>query len=207
MSNAEWFRNPSWSEAIAADFEARLRRARRKEQYLRIQAHTLASVVPSAAHALLDRYFQLPDQVDQAQAHVDRAVAYLAQARVSEAIAAYRAALSRESEFLNLLTQAYVELPYLIAEQCVEHEYARTLDLLEKHRSRPMFPVDHFMWNAAKALILQAVGRTVEAKHFAACALQAASEPGCGLSHHSSLGLVGSSHARVIARVQRLHGA
>ena len=70
-------------------FDEKLRRARRKEQYLRIQACTLARSHPEVALKLLDRYFELQDDFDHAQAHVDRATALLALGRVGEALAAY----------------------------------------------------------------------------------------------------------------------
>jgi len=44
MMADEWFRNVSWDVSIARRFEEKLARARKKEQYLRIQACTLASV-------------------------------------------------------------------------------------------------------------------------------------------------------------------
>ena len=207
MGTTEWFRNVTWTEAVAAQFEVKLKRARRKEQYLRIQASTLANIEPNVAHSLLDRYFELPDQFDHAQAHVDRAKAYLAQARVAEAIVAYRAALSRELEFPNLLTQAYIDLPYLVAEQCVEPEYARALEVLDKHKTRLMFWLDHFKWNAAKAFILQALGKSTEAQAFASAALSAAAKEESGFQWHQTVGLVGGSYGHVIARLSRLHDA
>src|SRR5262245_11857372 len=45
----EWFRNVNWSEPIERTFNEKLRRARRKEQYLRIQASTLARSHPEIA--------------------------------------------------------------------------------------------------------------------------------------------------------------
>ena len=38
MSRDDWFRHTAWNDKIAAQFEAKLKRARRKDQYLRIQA-------------------------------------------------------------------------------------------------------------------------------------------------------------------------
>ena len=85
----EWFRNTTWNASIERAFDDKLRRARRKEQYLRIQACTLARLHPDVALKLLDRYFALPNDFDHAQAHVDRATAYLALGRVAEALTAY----------------------------------------------------------------------------------------------------------------------
>ena len=112
---SEWFRNTTWNESVERAFDEKLRRARRKEQYLRIQAGMLARSHPEVTLKLLDRYFQLPDDFDHALAHVERAEALIQLGRTSEAIAAYEAALAREATFPKLRTQAYLDLPYLIA--------------------------------------------------------------------------------------------
>src|SRR5688500_13421369 len=109
----DWFRNTTWNESVERAFDEKLRSAKRKEQYLRIQASTLARSHPDVALKLLDRYFELTDNFDHAQAHVDRATALLALGRVSDAIASYEAALAREAAFPKLQTQAYLDLPYL----------------------------------------------------------------------------------------------
>src|SRR5262249_61122995 len=59
MSSAEWYRHTECNEEISERFEARLKRARRKAQYLRIQACSLARSEPRVALQLLDRYFEL----------------------------------------------------------------------------------------------------------------------------------------------------
>ncbi len=125
--STDWFRNTSWDEAIERAFDRRLRRARSSDraQYLRIQACTLTSSHPEAALRLLDRYFQLPEVFDHAQAHVDCAEAFLALGRTEEAIAAYEAALEGEQARPNVLTQAYSYLPYLIATHKIRDRYPK----------------------------------------------------------------------------------
>jgi len=81
----DWFRNRDWNAPIARRFEEKLHRARRKEQYLRIQACTLASSHPMVALELLDRYFGMTDDFDHAQAYVDKATALKALGRIEEA--------------------------------------------------------------------------------------------------------------------------
>lgn len=207
MRTNEWFRNTSWDEDSAAEFEARLRRAKRKEQYLRIQASTLAHTKPLVAHALLDRYFALTDDFDHAQAHVDRASAYLAEGKFAEAIGAYKAALAREAAFKKLLTQAYVDLPYLVATHHVQAEYSQAVELLEVHKGRLMFPIDHFKWNAAYAFISQALGRSASGKIFAQSALAAAAKDTSGLLHHPSVGLVTKTFSEVEDQLRRWRDA
>jgi len=64
---------------------------------------------------LLERYFASGEHFDMAQAHVDRATAYLSLGQVDSAVLAYEAALAREATHPNVQTQAYLELPFLIA--------------------------------------------------------------------------------------------
>src|SRR5512142_736381 len=97
--SAAWFRNTIWNDVIERNFNEKLHRARRKEQYLRIQACILARSYPEIALKLLEQYFSLKDDFDHAQAYVDRATALLALGRISEAIESYDAALSREAKF------------------------------------------------------------------------------------------------------------
>lgn len=113
--SADWFRNTTWGDAIERAFDEKLHCVRRKEQYLRIQACTLAHSHPEIALRLLDCDFQLHDDFEHAQSHVGRATALLALGCVDEALVAYEAALAREAVFPNLKTQAYLDLPYIVA--------------------------------------------------------------------------------------------
>jgi hypothetical protein len=150
---ADWFRNTTWNEAVERNFNQKLQRAKRKENYLRIQASILARSNPEVSLKLSDRYFSMNDDFDHAQAYVDRANALLTMGRLMEAVAAYEAALTREVEFPNLLTQAYLDLPCLIATRSIRNRFPYAVQLLETHKARLMFPVDHFRWHAAQALI------------------------------------------------------
>ena len=194
MARDDWFRNTDWDSAIEAALFDKLSRARDKRQYLRIQASTLARGRPQVALRLLDKYFDLGDHFDHAQAHVDRASAYLALGGVDRAIAAYEAGLAREEQYPNLLTQASLDLPFLIASLRITSRYQQALGLLERHRSRLAFPVDYFRWYAAHALILLAQGSTSLARAHAQVALQAAAKEHSGFRYHPSLGLVGSQY-------------
>ena len=203
MSAEDWYRNTEWTDAIAAHFEEKLRKARRKEQYLRIQASTLAPHHPAVALKLLERYFALPDDFDHAQAHVDRATALLTLGRVEDGLASYEAALAREGAFPKLQTQAYLELPFVIGVNAIESRYDRALEVLEKYKSRLTFPVDYFKWNTARALILAARGDSVGATANAKSALEAASREKSGFRHHPSVGLVTEDHRDVLQRLIR----
>ena len=194
---ADWFRNTEWNAAIESEFNRKLARARRKEQYLRIQASTLAKTQPEVALSLLDRYFELPDDFDHAQAHVDRATAYLTLTRIDDALDSYENALAREAKFPKLKTEAYLELPFQIAVRRLRARYARALEVLRDHESRLMFPVDHFRWHAAFALI-EAHSGEGDARVHAEKALEAAARDKSGFRYHPSVGLVGDRYDEII---------
>ena len=145
MSREDWFRNTEWNESIGRAFEEKLRRARQKSQYLRIQAHTLSGSYPTIALQLLERYFALGEKFDWAQASGDQAAALLSLGRIDDAISAYEKALQREEEFPNLKTQAYVELPFLIATRILRDRFDQATQVLQEHKSRPTWPVERFM--------------------------------------------------------------
>jgi hypothetical protein len=194
MARDDWFRQKDWSAEIEAAFFEKLRRARNKKQYLRIQASTIAGRKPGVALRLLDEYFALGDHFDQAQAHADRASASLALGDTEHAIVALEAALVREEQYPRLLTYAYLDLPFLIASHRIESRYKQALELLDRHRARLTFPVDHFRWHTAYALIFSAQAQTSSAREHARLALAAAAKDQSGFRYHPGVGLVGTRY-------------
>jgi tetratricopeptide (TPR) repeat protein len=204
MSSDDWYRNTEWNAEIAQRFEARLKRARRKAQYLRIQACSLARSQPRVALQLLDRYFELGDDFDHAQAYVDQATAYRSLGQPADAVNSYEQALRREAEFPKLQTQAYLELPFFIATTPIPEKFDQARSLLDEFRARLMFPVDVFRWNAAYALILAARSQESEASAYAQAALEAAAKEKSGFRYHQSLGLVGGEHPGLVQELRRI---
>lgn len=202
MARDDWFRNATWNEQIAARFEERLRRSRSKNQHLRIQALTLVETHPKVALQLLDRYFLLGDNFDNALAHEVRAKAYLALDRTEDAIAAYEAALQCEVERPSVLSQASLDFHYLVAVRGLVPHFKRALEVLAKLPDPVAFPVSRFKSHAARALISAAGGDIGEARLEAKRALEAASEQRSEFQHHRKLGLVTPAHAEVIKRLR-----
>jgi tetratricopeptide (TPR) repeat protein len=167
----DWFRNTSWSAEIEKAFYEKLKRTRDKSQYLRIQASTLTSRSPKIALRLLDEYFELGEHFDWAQAYADRATAYLSLGRIDLAIAAYEGALAREDSHSKVFTQAYLELPFLIATKRKSQRYQQALSVLEKNKARLTFPAEKFKWNCALALIRAELGQHSGAREAALAAL------------------------------------
>ena len=202
MSRDDWFRLTAWNDKIAAQFEAKLKRARRKDQYLRIQACTLARTHPEVALQLLKRYFAEVDRFGDAQAHVDRATAFIALGRLEDAVGAYGDALRAEAKMPNVLTTAAFEFPYLVALNSLDQHYERALKTLKKSRHLIAFPLEAFQWNAANALIAGFQKRTAEARAFARQALDAAAKDSSGFRYHAKLGLVSKEHADALRKLR-----
>jgi Tfp pilus assembly protein PilF len=200
----DWYRNKDWNEAIAADFRTRLKRARSKQQYLRIQASYLAHTNPNTALALLDEYFALGEDFDFAQAYLGRATAFVALERVAEAVDAYEHALLREIEFPKLLTDAYLELPMFVTMQPLPTYYERAMEVLRSHAHRPMFPRDHFQWHGTLAILESRTGQIASAKQHAARALEAASLTKSGLPYHPRIGLVDERLGTFLEMVRKI---
>jgi tetratricopeptide (TPR) repeat protein len=154
----------------------------------------LARRLPEVALRLLDNYLQLGDHFDLAQAHADRANAYLALGDTERAIAAYEVALAREDEYPDVITQAWLDLSFLVSRLGITSRFQQALQLLEQHQSRLMFPVDYFRWHAAHALIFSAQGHPALAREHASRALDFAAAEHSGFRYHPTVGLVGRQY-------------
>jgi tetratricopeptide (TPR) repeat protein len=204
VSRHDWFRNTSWDTEIEAAFFKKLARARDKSQYLRIQASILAQSNPQVALGLLEQYFALGEHFDIAQAHVDRAHAFLSLGLTDSAILAYEAALDCEANRPNYQTQACLDLSLLVATKRLSQHYDRTIVLLEKQQSRLTFPLERFHWNCAVALIRSERCDRNGAQEAARNALAAASEVNSGFRYHPGIGLVGSIDEAIHKRLLEL---
>ncbi len=193
MGRDDWWRNASWNGEIEAVFFNKLARARNKTWYLRNQARALASSCPEVALRLLDQYFTLGGDLEQAGAHFYRARAHVALRNVDAAVLAFEAVLAREDAVPNFRTWAFHELPVLIAIERMSARYDRAIQVLVKHKDWLTFPVQLYQWHGALALILHEQGQTLEAENEAKQALEAAKMTHSGFQHHPNLGLVGDT--------------
>ena len=207
MAPDEWFRNSDWNPSVEAKFNEKLGRARRKSQYLRIQACYLAKNHPQAALALLDKYFSLGEDFDFAQAFLDQATAYLALGRFDDALRSLENALNREREFPNVKTNAWSEFAMLVATMNIKSQFTKALQVLSENQGRLTFPVEKFTWHAANALILAAQGERKHASQHATKALEAAQAKHSGFRYHPTVGLVGSTYETLRDKLIELSGA
>lgn len=204
MSREDWYRNTEWNSEVAEAYFTKLKRARSKDQYLRIQANYLTSKYPEVALELLDQYFALKEPFDYAQAYCDKAKAYISIGNIQEAIKAYESALEQEAAGIGVKTEAYIQLPMLFAEYNLLEHYHRGIELLEKNIERLTFPVDHFRWHAAMAIFKMNLGNMEEASKQAGLALEAAQIKKSGFSFHQNLGLVGEDYADLVRKLREI---
>src|SRR5579863_1428944 len=173
MPANDWFRNKEWSGEVAARFFEKLRRAKDKAQYLRVQASCLADSDPKAALSLLDQYFALGENWDWAEAFVVAATAHLSLGETNQAIRSLRNALEKERQPPSVQTTAWSMFALLVAERRMESHFEEALQVLTEHGTRFAFPVEEFQWHAAYALILAAQGDRSAAREHATKALHA----------------------------------
>ena len=205
MSREDWYRNTEWNEKIAEAYFAKLKRARSKDQYLRIQANYLASSHPNVPLELLEKFFTLNEPFDFAQAYCDKAQAYMALGNTEEAIKAYQSALEQESTVKGVSTEAYIALPMLIVEEELKDLYRYGKDLLKNNVDRLTFPIDHFRFHAALAIFERGLGNEEEASKQAGLALDAAQIKKSGFSFHQKLGLVGEKYADIVGKLKKIY--
>jgi hypothetical protein len=201
----EWFRNKDWNAEIAARFDSKLRRARDKPQYLRIQASYLADVQPEVALTLLDRYFALGDHFDMAAAFVDQSTAHLAKRETDAALYSLQRALARERERPNLQTQAWCAYADLVVSEPRPDLFDDVLAVLDEKQGDITFPVDKFIWYAARAIIYDIRG-VPDARQAAVSALRLAEVTKSGFDRHPHVGLVGSGYEAMRTRLQKIVG-
>lgn len=74
------------------------------------------------------------------------------------------------------------------------------------HGSRLMFPVDHFRWQAASALIADEGRNAAAAKTHAQHALDAAALENSGFRYHPNIGLVTDQYDNLIQKLKQIRG-
>jgi len=193
MGNDDWYRNQNWNKNIENEFFIKLNRARnQRDQYIVIQALTLSRSYPEVSLRLIDLYFETrKDDFEQVRALLARAESFLELEDISKYIDTCHEIMLRENEFPNHKTNTYVQYPYNVATRKLQSEYEYASDILEQNFDQLTFPLDLFMWYAAKAIIEQSA-------EYAKKALEAAEVKLSGFRFHQDVGLVGKEHKNTI---------
>ena len=170
----DWYRNTDWNEAVAADFEARLRRARgQKAQYLRIQGSTLKDSHPQVAITLLQRCVEEGNPAFVAAALLDIAQALYGSGDTAGALDTLETLLDQEVREPMFRTSAAFDYPFLVAFHEQRQRYDRALAVLEAGGEGPLADLN-FERETALALILSERGEHPSATAAATRALEAA---------------------------------
>jgi tetratricopeptide (TPR) repeat protein len=206
MAKAEWYRNSEWNPEIEAAFFEKLRRARDKAQYLKLQAAHLAKPHPQVALSLLDQFFALGEEYFLPDAHVAAANAYLFLGQTDRAVEAYKKALEAERQRPSYRTTAWNEFVLLVAGHPIESEFDEAIRVLNENRSDLVFPKLVFAWHGAYALIQAQRGHREEAKDHAIKALDAAHQGHSGFRRDPKIGLIGKEHDDIKRKLQQLTG-
>jgi len=202
----DWYRYEEWDDKIEREFFARLNRARsQRDQYLAIQALTLAETHPEVSIRLAQHYFKTrTGDFNDSRVLAAQGNAYRALGNTRDALASYQAALDRQREFPNLVAVSGTAVAYYIATEKLSDQYELALSLLENESEGSIWPVTVFSWNAAMALLLSAKGNTDVARRYSLGALEAASVSKTELSYHPELGTVEESFAPIIEQLKKI---
>jgi len=170
----EWFRNADWDDDIEAAFDARLKRARDKAQYLNIQAYALLAVHPRAAARLCRRTIALNDPAQTARAGLYLGTALAVDGDLDGAISALEASIEAQRLEPNHRTAAYLDQALLVALAKRDDMYDIALERLEGEWALPISeqPLASLI---AQALIGSERGQNVSA--FARLALEILEQP------------------------------
>jgi hypothetical protein len=122
-------------------------------------------------------------------AHIFRADARLALENIDEAVKAFEAALDTEKKLPNLVTNAKIDLPFLIASRCIQAKYPLAMTLLADPGAL-LFPIQRFKHHASLGLMLAERDELSAASLHAGAALREAQAEESGLRYHRQLGLV-----------------
>ena len=207
MAASDWFRNHNWNAEIEGQFFSKLARSRtQRDQYLVIQALTIAKSCPNVTLQLVEHYFATKKgNFEDIRALSARATAYITLGDLAHAVAAMKDVLAIERERPQHKTTMYVEYPYLVASNGLEPEYPSALATLKERVGDLMFPLDTFKWHASFSIISLALSDLAMAKKHAGLALDAAQIKKSGFRFHQSLGLVGNDHRSTISKLHSIY--
>lgn len=188
----DWYRSTDWASDTRETFFAKLARSRtQRDQYIVIQALTLASEVPEATLELIELYFETrTDDFHDGRAENARMQALMALGRHDDVANSMRAALAFDAANDSLKTGTAMEyITYVVTHRLVDR-FKDLEGLLGDTAPHFLMPREGYGWYAAKAVIADHKGAVDEARLFASAALKQADRTTSDLPGHPGLGLV-----------------
>ncbi|MEI8213460.1 MAG: hypothetical protein WCI02_15035 [Planctomycetota bacterium] len=209
MPTTDWYRRTTWTEVDQSEFAAKLKRARDKPQYLRIQAlHLSEAGLYSAAIDLLHQIVkEFPDASQITQSHLQLAHAYAKTDKPDLALQQFKLTLELQRKYPNWQTSVWLDYPVYVIENKIASEYvnARSV-LLELNLSRSLsFPIERYRYFACLALLDENDGKLDSARQNASHAMAACDEKHSGFRYHPTVGLVGQQRDALFSRLLHLN--
>jgi hypothetical protein len=201
-----WFRQTEWSAQIERDFLTRLAKARsQRDQYLVIQAMTLADSHSEVALRLIDHYFKTKTTNHHDVRALDaKARANISLGRESEAIGTMKEILELERFRPSHKTNTYTEFPYFVATHRISTEYDAALKTLVEREADLVFPVSRFQWHAAMSIINLERSNHELAKIHAKLAISIASVKDSGVRYHPDIGIVDERYRDTLKELRHI---
>lgn len=187
---SDWYRNTSWDEESAAEFEEKLKRARpQKAQYLKIQGISLMEKHPKVAIELLERCAAMRDEIDTIPALTNIAMAWLQLGEIDHALESLLRTMREEEDFPHVASGARMNFCFLVALHQKEEHYGLAMDTLDQ-LPETKFGSAGYALNGARAGILAHRGEREDAKIHAGYALEASLDRQGLLTRHPRVGIV-----------------
>lgn len=208
MGDDAWFRSVLWSAEEAAQFEARLGRAREhnRPQYLRIKGLALASSgdpeLRVVGRQLLERVVETyPDQRDAIDALAHLADSYCMDGDHHQAAASYRECLSsaENSRYgADAVAHVVIRLAQLVVERGWHEQYQEMLGLIggEQFRRKLVLRNLVFDWAVLQARLRSAIG-VARVAEFALLALELAASTTPQFPRHPDVAWVDADGALI----------
>jgi len=209
MSRTDWCRQTTWGQNERARFFSKLKRAKNKSGYLRVQGFTLLETHQAVNCVAAIELFQMalrdyPHEFENAQLHLGLGRCHEALTNVDEALRCFDLSMAAQDAFPNVKAGAYLDFCWLVARQKLKSKYDIALALLEKNKKEPFFPFENYKHYGSAALIHAELGKSLSAKENARVAIQAAEIKDSRARYHPHVGLVNNVDMDVHERLTRI---
>ena len=158
---ADWYRNQDWNGEIEEQFFAKLARARsQRDQYIVLQALTLAESHPEVTLRLVDYYFETrTDNFDDGRARMAASRANFALGGYEKALDDYLEGMADKGENQAMYVGSPIQFAFMAARYRSVRHYLPALDALVGLEPPDGQGEAPFIYCAAYALLLHETGK------------------------------------------------